>query len=226
MKKLTLGILLPFCAACSNPAKDIVIHSNPDPVHAYILTLDASHAPGPIQSPKGYISFENDYSGRTCMPKSPPLVEWRMSGKRIDFELKPVEGKNNVFESIIYLDALKDENYFGKGMCLWRMNMAGVGFVGQGGLGYGAGIGYTKFKDGEEDTAYYPVSSFTETTEGKIYPIAPAVPTNDFKLDPENSYVNDATKYFPIYIRVKAKDGSPGLSVMEEYEQRKMKHSK
>lgn len=213
-------LLVLSATACSNPADKILIKKNPSPVQAYVMTLDASHAPGEVKETYAYMTFENAYSGSQCMPEPPGMVEWRMPRERIELDLKPVEGKPNVFEGTVYLDWLQDENYFGKGLCAWRMNMAGAGFVGAGGLGFATGIGHTHFEPGAEDTAYFKVESFTALEKDSMYPFAYSVPTNDFKLDPKNSYVNDTTKYFPVYIRVRPAEGSPGLSAKDEFEVR------
>lgn len=212
------GVVVLPLTACSNPAEGLKAQQNPTPTNGYIITLDATAAPGSVVKPSASVSFENKWSGSECMPKSPPLVEWRMPWQSVEVPLKEVAP--NVFEGVVYTDWMKDEKYFKKGgLCAWTMNTINAGFLGQGGLGFGVGLGYPELKDGASDTMYYLVADFTATKEGRMYPFAYSVPTNDFK-DLENSYVNDKSKYFPIYLRARVLPGAPGLTVEEEFNQR------
>lgn len=209
--------LLPL-TACSNPATGLKAKQNANPTNGYIVTLDASAAPGEIAAASASVSFDDIWSGSPCMPKSPPLVEWRVPYQYVDVALKKVGP--NLYEGVVYTDWLVDEQYFKKGgLCAWRMNTVNVGFKGQGGLGFGVSLSYNELEDGAVDTMYYPVGDFTDTKEGRIYPSAYAVPTNDFK-DLENSYVNDKSKYFPVYLRARVLPGAPGLGPTDEFNQR------
>lgn len=205
--------------ACSNPAEGLKAKQNPKPTNGYIITLDASAAPGEIDKVSASASFQDVWSGSPCMPEPPPIVEWRMPWQYADVPMKKVG--HNLYEGVVYTDAMLDEQYFKKaGLCAWRMNTANVGFVGQGGLGFGVGLGYNELKDGAQDTMYYLVKDFTEApSKERVYPFAYSVPTNDFK-DLENSYVNDTTKYFPVYLRARVLPGAPGLTPVEEFDQR------
>lgn len=204
--------------ACSNPATGLKAKENPNPTNGYIITLDATAAPGEIVAPSASVSFDTAWSGSPCMPESPPIVEWRMPWQYTDVTMTKVG--HNVYEGVVYTDALMDEQYFKKaGLCAWRMNTANVGFQGQGGLGFGVAISYNELQDGATDTMYYLVKDFTDTQDGRMYPHAYSVPTNDFK-DLENSYVNDKTKYFPVYLRARVLPNAPGLTPLEEFRQR------
>lgn len=215
-------VLLPL-TACSNPATGLKAKQNPAPTNGYIITLDASAAPGEISKASASVSFEDVWSGSPCLPEPPPLVEWRMPWQSVDVPLKKVGP--NVYEGVVYTDWLMDERYFKKdSFCAWRMNMVNAGFVGEGGLGFGVGISYTELQDGAQDTMYYLVKDFTESKDGRTYPHAYSVPTNDFK-DLNNSYVNDTSKYFPIYLRARVLPGAPGLTSEEEFKQRVRKEN-
>lgn len=218
MKQLLLAVTVLALSSCANPADKIVINPNPHPIQGYMITLDASQAPGPIGEVSAYMSFDVSWSGEACMPPAPGIVEWRMPRKYMDISLEKV--RENVFQGVVYLDWIKDERYFDKGLCAWHMNTVGANFKGQGGLGFGTGIGYTTFKSGVVETAYYPIEEFTEDASGRSIKVAFAVPTNDFTKDPENSYVNDKSKYFPIYLKADALPNTQGLTVPQEFEKR------
>lgn len=204
--------------ACSNPAEGLKAKENPKPSNGYIITLDASAAPGEISQTSASASFETIWSGTPCMPEPPGWAEWRMPWQYIDVPLKKVGA--NLYEGVFYTDGLLDETYFKKNtFCAWRMNTVSAGFVGQGGLGFGVGISYSELKDGAQNTMYYPLEDFTDTKEGRMFPHAYSVPTDDFK-DLKNSYVNDKSKYFPVYLRARVLPGGPGLAAMEEFNQR------
>lgn len=220
MKYLFLiAALLPL-TACSNPAQKVVVRENPRPQEPYMIELDASQAPGEIQAEQvnASVGYQTQSYTPECTPKTPPLMEWRMSDKRLTIPMSKV-GPNR-FQGVVYLDAIQSEDYFKKGLCAWHLNAASAGFVGKGGLGFGLGLGYPEFKPGGTSTAYYLVKEFSEPVGDRPYSFAFSVPTNDFTKDPENSYVNDKTKYFPIYLKVEPLVGSSGLSVKEEFEKR------
>lgn len=209
--------LIPL-TACSNPATGLKAAQNPNPTNGYIITLDASAAPGEIVNPNARVSFDATWSGSPCMPKSPPIVEWRMPWQYVEVPLKKVAP--NTYEGVVYTDWLKDEQYFKKGgLCAWKMNMVNSGFAGQGGLGFGVGLSYLDLKDGATSTMYYLVEDFTAPASENTFGSAYSVPTNDFK-DLENSYVNDTSKYFPVYVRARVLPGAPGLMSNDEFNQR------
>lgn len=216
-------------SSCANPADKIVIQNNQEPQHAYVMTLDTSHAPEKVEQVFGSIFFENQYSGQKCMPEPPGMVEWRMPQKSLSFAMHENPDKPGLFEGKVFLDALKDENYFGKGMCAWRVSSISASFKGHGpskeseALSFGLSMGYEQLNGEKKEVGYYPVSEFFNSPDGNTYPIAKAVPTNDFKLDFENSYVRDETKYFPLYLNATPIEG---VSAQQEWEQRLSLYSK
>lgn len=214
LKHSCWGLFVICTSACamSNPAKKIEIKTNPFPQTAYIVTIDATQAPGPMVNSKGSMTFETAWSGEPCMKKSPPLVEWHIPRKTVDVSFKQVS--YNTFEAVVYLDWVQDERYFNKGLCAWKMNIVTGTVQGPNGAAHSVSVGSNEFRNNAVGTMYYRVDTFDVVSDPHRFIGAQSVPTNDFK-DLSNSYVNDKSKYFPLYLKVRSIDGA--LGVEEEF---------
>ena len=132
-------VLMLSMAACKKyePVLPPDIKMNSDPVQRYRATLKLVGAPGPlrVRAKVGY-GIKNNYS---CVP-----IDSRRSfgGSRpyfqedIEFDVRNVGG--DVYEFSYYDDAIKDEDYYGMGLCNWSsspifiINIRGVAYsVGQ-----------------------------------------------------------------------------------------------
>lgn len=97
---------------------------NSHPKQAYRLNIKIIDAPGPLQL-MGDLNI--DYVARNCSyvvsrfegvsanPKK--LVENKVR------QLRPFE-----YETIVHIDAMKDEDYFGQGVCHWEPDGFGIAF--------------------------------------------------------------------------------------------------
>ena len=103
---------------------------NPEPKQAYRVRIKINDAPGPMKLVSdlniGYIAPNCSY------------VISRLAGARANPE-KKVSSKidqigQDEYESIFYLDAVLDEDYFGKGVCHWQTDGFGFAFKASGKL--------------------------------------------------------------------------------------------
>ena len=97
---------------------------NPEPKQAYRVKIKINDAPGPMKLVSdlniGYIAPNCSY------------VISRLAGARANPE-KKVSSKidqigQDEYESIFYLDAVLDEDYFGEGVCRWQAYGFGLAF--------------------------------------------------------------------------------------------------
>lgn len=121
--KLPLVLLLTLISSVYGaPVKSPDIKQNSHPRLRYEITLIIKDAPGPFDSIAGSVDYkvENDrcvpltpISGATVVPeKSVPLILTRVS--------------DNLYKGALYTDLLQDEDYYGMGVCRWRVVGAGV----------------------------------------------------------------------------------------------------
>ena len=97
---------------------------NPHPKQAYRLRIKINAAPGPLKLMRnmsvGYGARDCSYiinhiEGASANPEKKVRAETR---KLAEFE----------YETIIYADAVQDEDYFGEGVCHWKAEGFGLGF--------------------------------------------------------------------------------------------------
>ena len=104
-------------------AKPPVPRRNPAAI-AYELTLTVAHAPGPLAFVSAGMSY--DVVDPRCLPRL-----GGMSGTRVTAEQSvPVKLERigpDTYRGVVYDDLFVDEDYYGLGLCRWRLT--GVGFV-------------------------------------------------------------------------------------------------
>lgn len=96
----------------------IPVNNNPQPKRAYRLTMVLADAPGPFNDISGGVQYdvENAYE---CSQRNPatntfsrithiPDLDWRQTAP-------------NTYETTVYADLLQNEDYFGRGLCRWKL---------------------------------------------------------------------------------------------------------
>lgn len=95
---------------------------NPNPRQRYDITMSIRDAPGPFE----YVRFGASYEAEGCS-----YVISEFEGVRghpehhVDLEFKKVD--EHTYVGTLYLDAMVDEDYYGNGVCHWKMTGMGVG---------------------------------------------------------------------------------------------------
>jgi hypothetical protein len=127
MPTRTVASLLLFSAlittACGSHMSTPDIKQNPHPAKRYEITMTIEGAPGAFDSVDGYVMFQiqND----DCVPLQPGSGARLAPRKSVPLTLSKVNDSNS-YKSTFYLDQLKDENYFGLGICHWNVGGAGL----------------------------------------------------------------------------------------------------
>jgi hypothetical protein len=123
MKRLisALTVLLALTTtACGQAMKQPDVKLNSHPKMRYEITLTIEDAPGPFESVVGYANFETDTN---CVPEAPITAANYGSQYPVGHSmLVPfhVVGANT-YQGTMYMDWLKDEDYYGLGVCRWRL---------------------------------------------------------------------------------------------------------
>ena len=128
MKRLvvtTLFILLTLTLpACGQAMKQPDIKLNPHPKMRYELTLTVHDAPGPFESVSGFMQYEVQ-NEQECVPVDAISGHHQRLSSDPDIELRRV-GDGQTYKGTVYLDLVQDSDYYGLGVCRWKM----VGFSG------------------------------------------------------------------------------------------------
>ena len=111
--------LASITAACGASMNNPDIKHNPDPKMRYDIVVTIDGAPGPFDSVEGTAFY--DVSNKACVPETGgPLNPLRIAPqKNVSFSL--IRINEHQYQGIIYLDLLKDEDYFGLGICHWSL---------------------------------------------------------------------------------------------------------
>jgi hypothetical protein len=115
-------------ASTSEPAarqqEGPVYRQNPHPQQAYRITMTIENAPGPFAHMLGLAQF--DVVNPECLP--PPDDNdghtWPVPTEGVEIPLQKVA--DNTYSGVVYADQMLDEDYFGHGVCRWKLIQAQV----------------------------------------------------------------------------------------------------
>ncbi|MFC2564197.1 MAG: hypothetical protein ACFNT6_05945 [Neisseria sp.] len=97
---------------------------NPHPKQAYRLRIKINDAPGPL---KLMGNFGVGYKAENCSYVINHL-EGVSSNPKKDVENQVRQLGDFEYETVVYTDAILDEDYFGEGICHWKPDGFGVAF--------------------------------------------------------------------------------------------------
>ena len=97
---------------------------NPHPKQAYRLKIKINDAPGPL---KLMGNFGVGYKAENCSYVINHL-EGVSSNPKKDVENQVRQLGDFEYETVVYTDAILDEDYFGEGICHWKPDGFGVAF--------------------------------------------------------------------------------------------------
>ncbi|MDM0038258.1 hypothetical protein QTH89_17650 [Variovorax sp. J22G21] len=109
--------------ACGQSMKKPDIKLNPHPKMRYEVTLTIEDAPGPFDVIDGSSGY--DVSNDRCVPLEPFSGARPTPEKSLPIALTRVSDR--VYKGTLYVDHLKDEDYFGLGVCRWSLTSVGFG---------------------------------------------------------------------------------------------------
>jgi len=116
-----IGLCLAF-ASCSGLLGDPKIELNPHPTKRYGIIVTFENAPGPFDSIEAHVDYGvTDYS---CVPEQPISGARLLPSKRVDLKLRKIS--ETTYETDMYVDLLKDKDFYSKGVCHWSAALFSV----------------------------------------------------------------------------------------------------
>lgn len=168
---------------------------NPHPKQAYRITVKVNDAPGPMKLADGshllYQAFNcsyvvSEFEGVSLNPR-----------KRLEMKFNQIG--TNEYESVIYLDAMKDEDYFGQGVCRWELDSFTAGFKATGKpeetrFSFGGSVNELLAK--KTETKYYWRSNYPYIREedGSIYVDMNGFGYSSFGVNMQNGFSSEQLK--------------------------------
>jgi hypothetical protein len=111
--------------ACGAPMKTPDIKSNPHPKMRYEITMTIEGAKGPFDSIETIAQY--DIANDRCVPLTPGSGATIAPDKTFPIHMTKVG--ENAYRGEIYTDQLVDEDYYGLGVCHWKLT-AFSGYLG------------------------------------------------------------------------------------------------
>jgi hypothetical protein len=111
---LSLALITSACGAAMNPP---IIKSNPHPKMRYEITMTIDGAQGPFDGMETIAQY--DISNDHCVPLTPISGARLSPDKTIPIHMTKVG--DNSYRGEIFTDQLVDEDYYGKGVCHWKL---------------------------------------------------------------------------------------------------------
>ncbi len=180
-------ILLALSASsCSSSPEALDIKRNPNPKQRYEITLTIKDAPGPLEPANATANYVTDSD---CVPRKP------ISGAApVQVEVPIVFDRltPNTYRGEIYKDVLKNADYYGLGMCHWRINLVRVAYEGEGVL-FGSRVAGGDASDpfGEIAPSQSSINYYLKKDYGNASlrnESAPAFSADDIASRPEKDY--------------------------------------
>lgn len=165
----------------TSPATDSAVEQieakfkqNSSPKQAYRVTLSIADAPGPFAVIEGFAQYValdctytiNELEGATAHPE-----------KRIPVTYTKVDERT--YTGVVHIDAMQDEDYFGKGVCHWNLVVVSAQLRATGAQGE------TRFFAALQRDALLAHQPQTSLHKKQRYPRDPAISdVNSLGLDP------------------------------------------
>jgi hypothetical protein len=130
LHQMAAAAMLPLAVTACSPSIDAgstKARLNPHPVKRYEV-IATSDAPGPWDSIEGYIGY--DVINRDCVPEGSFTGGQNVPNTGLDIEMTRVD--DHTWKGYFYRDALRDEDYFGLGVCHWDATSAGIAAIAKG----------------------------------------------------------------------------------------------
>ena len=129
---------------------------NPSPKQVFEVEFEIQDAPGPLMAVRGSAGYSATQAPNCTFVTNAWAGTWGTPFKGLSLPVTPV-GPNR-FVMTVALDGMLDEDYYGKGVCRWKMGGAGAGFAASAAeedTQYGLSLDAKEFVDGATYRKYY-----------------------------------------------------------------------
>lgn len=129
---------------------------NPAPRRVFEVTFEIHDAPGPLMAVRGSAGYSAPQAPNCTFVTNAWAGTWGTPFKGLSLPVTPA-GPNR-FVMTVALDAMLDEDYYGKGVCRWEMGEAGAGFAAgtsEEDTRYGMSLDAKEFLDGASYRQYF-----------------------------------------------------------------------
>ncbi|HEX7814134.1 hypothetical protein [Dyella sp.] len=172
------ALLIFVLAACDKPMKKFEVERNPNPRMHYQVTMNINKSPGPFDEVKGFLTYRIE--NRQCVSEDPISGVRATQAEWPEFELKKVSEDAYIGE--LYLDLFKGDDYYGLGVCQWKLQSITITPTVNGNTFYLSATA-EEIQRGNPTSTYFLLEDYKNSSEPlKIFG-APLNENNKTKLD-------------------------------------------
>ena len=136
------------------------IQHNPHPKMRYEITLTIQDAPGPFDSITGFMLYQVE--NKQCSPEDPISGTYgHRPSKHVPIEF--TRTSDNTYTGTVYLDLLQNADYFGLGVCHWKM-AAAVVLLKAGEVTFSPDISLNKITIQQSEIRYFSKKAYGDTS--------------------------------------------------------------
>jgi len=151
------GLFL-LLTACGGNMEDPRIELNPHPTMRYTITASIADAPGAFDTIEADAQYQ--VTNDDCAPEQPISGARLVPSKRMKIELH--RSGENLYQGDVYLDRLKDENYFLHGICEWSLVAVSVSAI-HGKMEFATPLFLPRFFEPEGITRYFSYEAYNKS---------------------------------------------------------------
>lgn len=155
-------------SAAAHAAEHEHFAKNPEPRVGYRVRLRVENAPGSFEIVR--MGGQYDVRNESRCGRINPMTD--TPGRMTSMERMPfARVSGNEYESVIYLDEMQDEDYYGRGICNWELSLAYAVVIAKDerrDTGFAIRLSAHDLMSGGSVTRYYPYASYprVEGVEG------------------------------------------------------------
>jgi hypothetical protein len=169
-------------SACHNPGAmfmpkpKIEIKERQNPRQAYQIVMTIENAPGPFRLVEGSAQYDvinhdecgyiDPVSETISRIDTHPPIEWKPMG-------------DSQYVATVYADLIVDEDYYGRGVCHWKLSMASALLKATGAeaeTGFIPGISASDIMEGTAATLYFPKVRYPKSGMANFADLGHAAP--------------------------------------------------
>lgn len=173
-------VLALWLSACASAVPPTEIEENPNPVQRYQLTVRVQDAPGRFDSVTASVDYQVVNS--RCVPLQPVSGARLPPRKHLSVNLKRVGPA--VYQGSFFADLMQDADYYGLGICHWRLVAAGARLQIRS-VAFSPSIVRADIFAQKQVTTYFPVAAYSDRAVRDIV-----------TGQPRTAYVNDHPSRF------------------------------
>ena len=174
---------------------------NPSPKQVFEVEFEIHDAPGPLMAIPGGVGYSAPQAPNCTFVSNAWAGTWGTPFKGLSLPVTPV-GPNR-FVMTVALDGMLDEDYYGKGVCRWKMGSAGASFAASQAKEdtvYGVSLDAKEFVDGATYRQYFWKGGYPRSDNKSGIPLS-----NPGRRDPDGYKEPFRSNLFSITATVRAK---------------------